>query len=401
LAAASCDGEQGSCVEVSADYKLQDGQAKNIQDISAAVDDLANYAAPAVLMADATGAGSVAPAGGPALKSMVRTAFAEVLGVPPGDLEAMKRALPQRFERKEGPGGRTVYEWKPGALVVETMFGAAKLTGNQARLYQPAERLLDESRELLDKMLPLQPAPDEDLVAARKATVLSLMEHLVAEFGRELEPREVLVDQFLKSLGEELPKLATALGYEEEYIINLGDEEQWTYGLILADNVDKLERAWRDYDAEDKDKKHSLNLGAQFRRLSRDLATVAESVQETRAMLASVRFGPAEQRTRRYQFASQTEKMTVDDLLSAVERFATVKAPRFVQEGNRVGVGPIKPLAEQLKPLVEGARDYPDHPFVRGRVREAFKELAQGLDEVINITGELTGDWRNRSSTTS
>jgi hypothetical protein len=280
-----------------------------------------------------------------------------------------------------------VYEWKPGALVVETMLGAVNLTGNQARLYQPAERLLEESREIVDKMSPLIPAADENLIAAEKAVVLDLMEHLVAEFGRELEPREVLVDQFFKSLKKELPELWNALGYGIE-IIDLEDEEQRTYGLMLEDNVTRLEKAWNDF--ADKQKTYNLNLGTQFRRLSRNLVSVAESIQETRAMLASVRFGPAEQRTIKFTLAGQ--EMTVDDLLSAVERFATVKAPRFVQEGNKVGVRVILPLAKELHDLVVGARDNPNHPFARGRVRSAFKELAEGLDEVIDITKELTKD---------
>ncbi len=385
----TCDDEPSTCSEVDAYYELVNGQAQvadalqDFQSIRAAVDDLANYAAPAVVMAGRTGAGGVVPAGGAGLESMVRTAFAEVLGVPPDDLAAVQRALPQRFERKEGPGGRPYYEWKPGALVVETLLGAVNLTGNQARLYQPAERTLEESRGILKKISPLIPDADEDLVDAQRSVVLDLMAHLVAEFGREQEPREVLVERLFFSLDGELDALEESLGYKDAEIIDLDDEEQRTLGLMLRDNVDKLRKAWDQFVQPDT----NLTLGAQFRVLSRTLASVAESVQEARAMLASVRFGPAEQKTIKFDLANQ--KMTIDDLLSMVELFATVKAPRFIQEGKKVGVRALLPLTEQLYDLVDEASRLQEHPFGRLRVRRAFEELATGLLVVRETVNKL------------
>lgn len=386
----SCDGKEGPCTELRVNYRLIDGQAlaadalEDFQSIRAAVDDLANYAAPAVVMAGGTGGGGVVPAGGAALDSMVRTAFAEVLGVPPNDLEAVQRALPQRFERKEGPGGRMVYEWKPGALVVETLLGAVDLTGNQARLYQPAERTLEESRDILDQISPLIPDADEELLDAQKSVIRDLMGHLVAEFGRELEPRKVLVEQFFLSLDGELDELEESLGYDDAEIIDLDDEGQRTFGLMLRDNVKKLRDGWDLFLSPDTD----LTLGTQFRVLSRTLASVAESVHETQDMLASVRFGPAEQRTIKFDLANQS--MTIDDLLSAVEMFATVEAPRFIQEGKRLGVRAILPLAEQLYDLVDEASRLQEHPFGRLRVRRAFEELAAGLLVVRETADDLT-----------
>jgi hypothetical protein len=84
--------------------------------------------------------------------------------------------------------------------------------------------------------------------------------------------------------------------------------------------------------------------------------------------------------------------MTIDDLLSMVETFATTEAPSYIQDGKRIGVRAMLPLAKELRTLVGKAITLPMHPFNILRVQSAFKELGVGLKVVEDSACKLMLD---------
>lgn len=355
------------------------------------------------------------------LKESVSSAITEVLGAPiqPGDVQTFRRMLMQRFERKEEEG-RVEYEWKREALAVDTVLGPLKLTGSQARLYQRTQPCLKEIQVILDRMTPLRSDADMDLIKAQKAVVLDLVKNIVAESGRE-PPRNILVEKLSISLlgsyvidniddpeakdfvSSQLVEMEKALFYEGEEITDitdLEDEELLTDDLMLRDNIWTLYEAWGHYMGEDIEELHKawkryveeepnkLTLGENLRVLSRQLAASYESTQEARDGLTSVGFGPGEQKTWQ-EFNGDQEGingLTLDDLLSMVEMFATVKAPKLIQDGKMSGIRAMLPLAEELHKLAVKINGFEEYPFDQESVKHAFDELTKHLREVYEIT---------------
>jgi hypothetical protein len=397
--------------------KTEQPSEQNTEDVRSELDAVENRLAS---MAQVMGSASVPALQRPSLQEVVHSTIAEVLGVriQPQDAQSFQRALMQRFERKE-EAGRIVYEWKPGAPVFEGPFGAAELTGDQARLHQRAQACLKEIRTNLDQMVPLCSDADMQMVDTQKAIVLDLVNNIVTEFGREERPREVLVDKLFEALlgsGDQednaykaqpgsaekvigvLGALEHTLCYDDPtQIEDFDDETKLTNGLMLRDNIEALQIAWKKYQGEEK---HTLllgptlDLGSRLRALSRYLTLLGECVPEAQAALTSVGFGPAEQKTREFDFGlGEGKELTLDQVLSMIELFATMKAPKLLQEGKKQGVRATLPLALRLNELTQKIVTFTDpfkkYPFNQSAVKRAFERLAAALQEYVDNAQDL------------
>jgi hypothetical protein len=141
-------------------------------------------------------------------------------------------------------------------------------------------------------------------------------------------------------------------------------------------------------------------FGTQLVLLSRQLAVIADSVEEVRGVMESVFISDAEQNTVKIEFpyapgSSEQPSMLVDELLSWVGTFASDEGPALIRDGGKYGVeSSFVPVAATLGNLVKGAMSPTNHGdlpqgYFTPRVQNALKELAGQLDYLIGLATPL------------
>ncbi len=352
------------------------------------------------------------------LGQVVESALREVLGWRPraSDPKGFVAALTQAFSAKEREGS-TEWMWIPRSYAVQQDMGA--VTGAQASIYARAKAALDQSLPLLDGLTPLRADSDAEDSDAIRAIVRTRLTELVYELGQAGGPRVERVDELFNSLlgagflpGSPDPagtvngllgQMRAEFGFERVRVNTIEEEQNLTNFVILVDHVTALKGTW---DAQrpffERAEGTNVFLGTQLVLLSRALAVVAESVQETYFAMDSVFLGPAERQTTRLP---GDIRLTVAELLSWIEHFATDEAPRIIREGGKDGVIALQQTVEQLRGLVEDSLDSsfdrslpspppqarlnPTRGFHTPRVQRALEELHTNLKETTRLFNQI------------
>jgi hypothetical protein len=347
------------------------------------------------------------------LGQIVDGALREVLGWRPRatDAQGFVAALNQSFSVKEVQG-HVEWKWTPRSYAVAAELGA--VTGAQASIYTRAKAMLDQSIPLLEGLHPLNAAFDVEDVEAIRAIVKSSLTELVAELGREGGPRVARVDElFLQLFGTDdlddlddtedldgqLGLLRERFGLERKFVNTIDEEQNLTNYLIIADNTISLRFTWEqqkkffDLDATD------VFLGTQSVLLSRALAVVAESVEETYFVMDSVFLGSAERQVTELHFDDEDlSAIFLGDLLSWVELFAINEGPRLIRDGGKDGViEAFSKTADKLFRLVEATAELSDDEddttlpasFHTARVSRALGELRDQLKNVTDLAEQI------------
>jgi hypothetical protein len=357
--------------------------------------------------------GSPVSPGTSQLGQIVDGALREVLGWRPRttDAQGFVAALNQSFSIKEVEG-HIQWKWTPRSYAVAAELGA--VTGAQASIYTRAKAMLDQSLPLLEGLHPLNAAFDVEDVEAIRAIVRSSLTELVAELGREGGPRVARVDELFfqlfatndvddlddtEDLDGQLGLLRDRFGLERKFVNTIDEEQNLTNYLIIADNTISLRFTWEqqkkffDLDATD------VFLGTQTVLLSRALAVVAESVEETYFVMDSVFLGSAERQVLELHFDDpELSAIFLGDLLSWVEMFATDEGPRLIRDGGKDGViEAFSKTADKLRRLVEATAELSDDDddtglpasFHTARVNRALGELRDQLENVSDLAEQI------------
>jgi IPT/TIG domain len=343
------------------------------------------------------------------LGRIVDRALKDALGwrVKHGDAKGFVAALKHSFDVTT-VDGHTDWKWTPRTYAVQTDMGA--LTGAQASLYSRANVSLDAALPLLDGLYPLGSDFDVEDAEATRSIVRSELASVVAELGAEGGPRVQRVDQLFQQLlgvGQhpvdaaevrgDLGVLRDRFDLRSERINTIAEEENFTNFLILVDYVNTLEKSWRAhrtfFDRRGKD----VFLGTQLVLISRQLAAVAEQVQETTWAMDSVMLGPAERETTALYLEGQRKPyLTVAELLRWVDNFSTEEGPRLIQDSGKEGVRSFHATADLLAKLVTAAHGISTGPvgsitraFQTVRVQRALAELARFLKTTAQLAGQI------------
>src|SRR5262245_66252432 len=311
------------------------------------------------------------------------------------------------------------WKWTPRSYAVAAELGA--VTGAQASIYFRAKAMLEQSLPLLEGLHPLNAAFDVEDVEAIRAIVRSSLTELVAELGREGGPRVARVDELFfqlfatndpgdlddtEDLDGQLGLLRDRFGLERKFVNTIDEEQNLTNYLIVADNTISLRFTWEqqkkffDLDATD------VFLGTQTVLLSRALAVVAESVEETYFVMDSVFLGSAERQVLELHFVNNPELPAIflGDLLAWVEMFATDEGPRLIRDGGKDGViEAFSKTADKLFRLVQATKGLSDQggeglpaSFRTSRVTRALGELADQLDHVSELADQIRREPQSR-----
>jgi hypothetical protein len=395
------------------------GGLANLAGIRGSVNDISTYP---VLTQElgAMGASSFPTSSVPGitpLSQMVQKALIEVLGRRPRlqDPKSFVAALNQSFTCKETEG-RMVCTWTPRGAVGQTELGAT-ITGAQASLYQRAKVTLDNALPLLDQLKPLRSNADTEEVDAVRAIVRTESIEMVNELGREGGPRAQRVDDLFELLlhrdfevldggsifapanaallaafgAGEVGRLGDVFGLTRDHVNTIEEEQNLTNYVIWLDYLNSLETSWQRFRPSFLGQTDTY-FGTQLVLLQRALSVVAEQTSEVTFAMDSVFLGPAERQTVRIDFPAPTPPMSVEELLSWVQTYASEESTRIIQDGGKKGAQRIVPTLERLRNLVRSANTDGRirHPAAQHlRIRRTLTELESQLDQAAHLAGTI------------
>lgn len=342
------------------------------------------------------------------LGTLVESTLRSVLGWRPQskDPKGFVAALNQAFTISEVEG-HTEFAWTPRSYAIQADMGA--VTGAQASIYSRAKAALDQSVPLLEGLFPIRADADDEDADATRALVIDEFTELVQELGQVGGPRldrvEGLFDTLLgakfdpavdspEDVGGLLGIMQARFGIERVRVNTVDEEQNLTNFLIVVDHVIALQGSWDTlrgfFDREGQD----VFLGTQLVLISRALNVVVESVQELYFILDSVFLGAAER-----QVVRLGSLLTIAELLSWVERFASEEAPRIISEAGKDGVIALRPTVDKLLELVINARDLTrgnsgststlPQGFFSERSQVGWDELRAHLTELQRLTNQV------------
>jgi len=395
------------------------------------------------ILAQEVNLASAPAASGPStsLNRTVENLMRDVLGWRPkrSDPRGFVAALTQSFALEEVEG-HVEWNYVPRGYAVQADLGA--LTGAQASIYQRAKAALGEMLPILDRLYPLNPVYDVQDVEAIRTIVRDGLGALVTELGMEGGPVVQKVDGIFLALikiePEQTPRsfehprgqlglIQERFGLQRRRINTLEEERNYTDFLMLVDYVYSLWASWnsqRKYFDRIFRKEHDFAFfGPQLVLLSRQLAVIAESVQEAYYAMDSVFLGPAERQTTKLDLSGieielpvptassgerkgaaqetkalikPTSPIYLSELLSWIDSVAGDTGPRLIQDAGKDGTGALADTLDVLRRLAHGAAAIsgrrsanPSRGFHTPRVERTLEELADGLDEAFLLANTV------------
>jgi hypothetical protein len=320
---------------------------------------------------------SAGASGGGSLTRMAQGAIRDLLGWrfraddPKGFVAALSKAVDLGTVE-----GRVEWKWKARPFMVQADLG--EVTGAQASIYTRAKAAADQVLPLLDGLTPLRADANEDQTESIRAIVRSAWRELVNELGVVSGPRIQRVDvYFSQLLGSSDPnnsivneafshpelvkgnlgKLATRFGFKRDGVLTVDEEQNFTNFLIVVDYTTSLLQTWNaQKDFLIRNGSADKFLGTQLVRLSEELAVIVESVQEAYDAMDSVFFGQEERQVAVLVFDAtikgEVEPITVAELLSWIEQFASIEAPQLIEDSGKDGVLTVSDTLEQFSDML-------------------------------------------------
>jgi hypothetical protein len=323
---------------------------------------------------------STGPSQPGALGPVVTKALQDVLGWKiSGDSKGFMNALNRSFDLKDFEGVVQA-TWIPrGIAVLDELSGG--VAGAQASIYAMARTMLDQSLPLLDGLYPLRPDADDEYIAVARDLVANQLRRLVAELGSPGGPLVMQVNQYFHMLtaakidmkGDVSPPkhdpdtiegtlgaLRRQMGLravkhlknasEKCYVNTVDDETNVTNFRVIVDYVYAIFNAWQSsvsfFKSLTPDGKKANFLGTELVWISRQLSVVSEVVDEIRFLLDADLVGPGERETLWLHDMTIKDKpdvelpdLTLEALLSCIQRFVRNEAPDIIRNGGRYGIG--------------------------------------------------------------
>jgi hypothetical protein len=243
--------------------------------------------------------------------------------------------------------------------------------------------------------------PDPQDVEAVRSTVRSRIVQVQEELA-SANPRVDRLDVLFDSLvgpadagpAERglLGRLEEVFGLDQAKVKTIEEELTLTNHLVLQSLLQTLAFLYRNRRGSFLDEGDNF-LGSQLGLLSEELALVVESVAQLVDALESVAFGPAERRAANLNL--RRSSLTLDELLTWIDEFASDEGPALLRDGGRDMVGPVfVPTIQRLRDLAAVAAE-PDgvegltESHRAGLVDLSFETLRDHLDEALEIAERI------------
>lgn len=357
--------------------------------------------------------------GSGSLSQITEQAFRDILAIRPShsDPKSILSALQNAFSVTH-IDGHTEWSWTPRSFTVQADMG--EVTGAQASIYTRAKAALDQSIILLDTLKSLRDDSDNEDSSAVRSIIRSNLIDLVNELGRVGGPRVQLVDGKFETLlglvAQEaadlnapidpehvhglLGRLRELYGLSRALVNTIAEEQNLTNYYILVDHISALEQNWCSRRHFFTGEGNNVFLGTQLVQLGWALAVLADTVHESEAILDSVFIGAAERQTMRLNLGLEgANSITMDEMLSWLQHFASQEGPLIIREAGKDGVisllGTVNRLELLLSKLNELIRQKPNNGAALSdgmytpRVQHSFKDLLLHTQRVKQLIAQL------------
>lgn len=314
------------------------------------------------------GDGYGAPVSG-SLSRLAQGAMRDLLGWryrandPKGFIAALNKAVTLKDVE-----GHIESTWNARPLMVQADLG--EVTGAQASIYERAKVAIEHALPLLEALKPLACCVDCEGAESVRASVRIALSEILPELARVSGPRIQRVNGFFTRLMADpadpppaefvegaLGRLRDRFGLLREQILNVEDERNFTNFLIIVETTTSLRQTWREQIPYiDRGSDADKFLGTQLVRLSQALNVIVESVHETTDAMDSVFFGPDEREVAEIEGTDPT--MTVAELLSWIENFASIEARQLIADSGKDGVNEVADTLDTLSGFVDEAIAY-------------------------------------------
>ncbi len=261
--------------------------------------------------------------------------------------------------------------WRPRGCTNESALGA--VTGAQAMIYCRARDVLIRSQPLLDSLRSWHVDPDRDDIDPLREIVHSQLDEFVSELSRQSGPRIARAELVLDLLQQALWQVRNRLGSA-----TVEEEQSLTDFLVLEDYVAGLRRTWNlERPALERAQRRRAKELAQLAPVVRMLAVVAGAADEAASALGAA-IDPVELLTTTIGDSS----LSLADLFSWIDGFASSEGPHLIADGGREGVEiALLPTAKLLHDLVQTALAA-GHGCGNPRVETSWRELLRALEKV-------------------
>lgn len=333
------------------------------------------------------------------------------------DVPGFTAALSKAFTPKHADG-YVQWEWKPQSFSLQADLGA--ITGAQASIHAQARATVDHVLPLLDALKPLRADVDAEDSESIRSIIRSALQEIVNELAARSGPRVQRIDGYIHGLlgrspapdaarvGGYLGQLRDRFGLLSSRVNTVEEERNLTNFIVLVDQLISLAISWkskRTFFTRARSPLFEPFLGTQLVQLAEVLDVIVEQVHETYAGMNSVFLGAAERQatTLRLPIGDATPPeevaITVAELLSWVESFATTEGRELLQNGGKDGVvafhDTLEPIAQLLLAAyrLSNAAKTDDTPysFHSRRVSILLEALALHTNAAVQLASQIQG----------
>jgi hypothetical protein len=252
-----------------------------------------------------------------------------------------------------------------GRTVPEFEFSPKPLTGTtksihgqsvaQTSLFERAHAALSDAEKRLDELKPMQAPTDPENLDGLRTVTTATYKRLVNELGEGGGPRNkralrlfhmligkqegdnvVLKDgSLLKQIESEFKLTGSASNPEHS-------ASQANF-RIIKENLFDVYRSWGTFKGEIEG-----DFGARAAKLLRTFVLIQDDVADLEAVLDAVGYDATDRESDQLPGLTESEKITVDGLLTWIREFAAEEGPQMLKDGGATGVIATIPVFEEL-----------------------------------------------------
>lgn len=302
---------------------------------------------------------------------------------------------PKKVEGRTAPE----FELAPRALIGKTKSIDGQSVA-QTSLFERAHAALTDSEKRLAELKPMETPKDPQNIDALRAVTAATYKRLVKELGEGGGPRNkralrlfnaLIGDQegeaeiklrpgsLLQQIEDDFTLTGTANSPEES--ANLANFR------IIKENLFDIYRGWGTFKGDIEG-----DFGSRAAKLARTFVLIQDDVTDLEAVLDAVGYDATDRESDPLPDLPESEKITVDGLLTWTREFAAEEGPEMLKDGGATGVKATLPTFDELTALNDELQKMLKARFSESKSVEAsLKSLNDRLNEAKAIAENIGG----------
>jgi hypothetical protein len=268
----------------------------------------------------------------------------------------------------------------------------------QTSLSERAQAALADAEKRLAALKPMQTPSDPENLDALRAVTLTTYKRLVSELAQGAGPRPTRADRHFAVLigvqtgtdyelkpGSLLKQIEDSFKLAGAGVNTPEDSANVANFRIVKENLFAVFRSWNGFKGELE--KDFSQLSGQF---SRKLALIENEVTDVETAMDEAGFDATDRESREVKLtaSADSEKITVDGLLSWLREFASEEGPELVEGGGGIGIAATLPTLDQLQKWVEALAGSP--PVTDENVKASLDSLKKQVTEAKALAENIT-----------